>query len=125
MLERAHALINDKQVRITKLDYKEVLSELGENDFAYLDPPYKDSDVRAYESANIDHAELVDILKSAKFRWALSEYKHPIYLEAFGEPGWQQERTITYGRGADRPKRIATECLWSSAAFAIAIEEAA
>jgi len=112
MLERAHELINSKNVRITKFDYKDVLSELTADDFAYLDPPYQNSDVRAYESADVDHAELIDILLSARFRWALSEYRNPIYLAAFGEPGWSTEQTITYGRGAHRPKRVATECLW-------------
>lgn len=133
MLLRAHQMLMSKDVRITKLDYRNVLAELGPTDFAYLDPPYKDSDVRAYESADLNHAELIDILLNAKFKWAMSEYCNPIYLEAFGEPGWSQERKLTYGRpnsgvrpsGDALPKR--TECLWTAdeCAAAFAIEEAA
>jgi site-specific DNA-adenine methylase len=122
MLLRAHEMLLSKTVRITKLDYKDVLAELGEDDFAYLDPPYQNSNVRAYESADVDHAELIDILLSAKFRWAMSEYRNPIYLEAFGEPGWSQERTITYGKGTHRPKRVATECLWTKEQRLLGIE---
>jgi hypothetical protein len=112
MLLRAHQMLMCKDVEITKLDYKGVLSQLGDDDFAYIDPPYADCDVRAYEGNDINHAELIEILKSAKFQWALSEYKNPIYIDAFGEPTWQQDRTITMGRGTDRPKRVRTECLW-------------
>lgn len=93
---------------LTALDYKDVLQDLGEDDFCYIDPPYMDAEVgKAYQPGDLDHRELVDILVRAKYRWMLSEYDHPMYIEAFGEPILKQDTETRHGRA-----RI--ECVWTS-----------
>jgi hypothetical protein len=120
-LERAHQLLLSREVVITKLDYKEVLASLGESDFCYLDPPYLSAAAGAYSVNDLNHVEMVDLLLHAKFKWALSEYRHPLYLEAFGEPAWTKDCPNSYN------KKTGTECLWiaDECAAAFAIEEAA
>jgi site-specific DNA-adenine methylase len=73
----------DTRAVITNLDWKETVADLNANDFAYFDPPYATSKVHGYSSGDIDHTEMVAILKNANFRWMLSEYNEPLYLEAF------------------------------------------
>jgi hypothetical protein len=34
----------------------------------------------------LNHEEMVSMLKTAKFRWMLTEYRQPLYVEAFGDP---------------------------------------
>ena len=85
-----------------------MLKDLGEDDFCYIDPPYIDAEVgKAYQPGDLDHREMVEILVRAKFRWMLSEYDHPLYREAFGEPILQQETETRHGK----PRY---ECVWVS-----------
>jgi site-specific DNA-adenine methylase len=83
-----------------------------------FDPPYLDNcDVRAYTADMLDHREMVELLKAAKFRWLLSEYKHPLYLKAFGKPTLEIEKQkIIKSNSAGRGKvsHRAVECLWRS-----------
>lgn len=71
------------------MGYREVLQQCGPGDIVYIDGPYKNSDVKAYKQTDIDHAEMVDILLRANFRWVLSEYEdrggHGLY-RILGEP---------------------------------------
>jgi len=60
-----------------------------------------------------NHGEMVEVLTNARFRWMLSEYRQPIYLEAFGEPFWQREvqlRATNFHYDGGKKRR--TECLW-------------
>jgi site-specific DNA-adenine methylase len=103
-------LLVQRDARITDWDYKHVLQELGPDDFAFLDPPYRNAFVHPYRASDVDHEEMVQILMSAKFRWALSEYPDPLYMEAFGPPVWRQERSCAMSINRTTERRV--ECLW-------------
>lgn len=103
-------LLSRTGARFTNWDYKRVLQELGPDDFAFLDPPYRNASVHPYGPTDVNHEEMVDILLSAKFRWALCEYPDPLYIEAFGPPVWQQARSCAMSVNRSTERR--TECLW-------------
>jgi site-specific DNA-adenine methylase len=105
-------LLTQCDPKLTNWDYELVLQALGPNDFVYLDPPYKKASVRPYSAQDVDHDEMVKMLLTANFRWALSEYPHPLYTEAFGPPVWQQERSCAMSVNRRTDRRI--ECLWSN-----------
>jgi site-specific DNA-adenine methylase len=112
-LRRAHQILTDTQPTITNVDWEKVVSDLGEDDFAYLDPPYFDAKVHGYRPTDINYDEMVELLKNARFRWLLSEYCQPIYLQAFGKPFWQREvqlRATNFRHDGGKERR--TECLW-------------
>ncbi len=98
--------------RITQLHYRDVLPECGEGDVVYLDPPYIGCDVDVYSDKTIDPAEIVALLKRAKFKWILSEYEQPIYIKAFGEPIRIDVQKLLGPKGAANAR--ATECLWKN-----------
>lgn len=107
-IRMAQNILRATSPTLTALDYREVLQDLGEDDFVYLDPPYLDAEVgKAYQPGDLDHRELVDILAKASYRWMLSEYDHPMYREAFGEPILKQETETRHGK----PRY---ECVWVS-----------
>jgi site-specific DNA-adenine methylase len=103
-------VLTERRPILTDWDYKRVLQELGPHDFAYLDPPYRNANVRPYSATDLNHREMVDILACAKFGWALSEYPDPLYIEAFGRPIWQQEQSCAMSVNRRTDRRM--ECLW-------------
>lgn len=103
-------LLTQCRARFTSWDWRRVVEELGEDDFAFLDPPYRNASVHPYSATDVNHEEMVGILLSAKFRWALSEYPDPLYIEAFGAPIWQQERSCAMSVNRRTERRM--ECLW-------------
>jgi site-specific DNA-adenine methylase len=112
-LRCAHQIMLQTQPTITNLDWKLVVAELNDDDFAYLDPPYVAAKVHGYGPGDIDHIEMVSILKKARFRWLLSEYYQPIYVEAFGEPFWTKGMQLcatNFRHDGGKKKRV--ECLW-------------
>jgi site-specific DNA-adenine methylase len=112
-LRRANQILIQTQATITSLDWKLVVAELNDDDFAYLDPPYAAAKVHGYAPDDIDHKEMVEILKNARFRWLLSEYYQPIYVEAFGLPFWTKDMQLcstNFRHDGGKEKRI--ECLW-------------
>jgi len=112
-LRCAHQIMFQTQPTITNLDWKLVVAELNDDDFAYLDPPYAAAKVHGYGPGDIDHIEMVSILIKARFRWLLSEYYQPLYVEAFGEPIWRKEVQLcstNFRHDGGKEKRI--ECLW-------------
>jgi site-specific DNA-adenine methylase len=111
-LRRAHEILVETQPRITTLDWKLVTSELGEQDFAFFDPPYADCKVGGYKSNDINHEELVDELQRAPYRWLLSEYEHPAYAR-LGSPFWRKDvqlRSTNFRDDGGKGRRV--ECLW-------------
>jgi len=99
------------QPRITALDYREVLGQLGKGDFAYIDPPYYEADVPGYKNDTLNHREMIDLLLKAQYWWVLSEYDQPIYREAFGPPRATQ-RLVKGSSGTKEKRPVGTECLW-------------
>jgi hypothetical protein len=56
---------------------------------------------------------MVGILKAAKFKWVLSEYEQPLYVEAFGQPTRINVQRVM--DNADGKKRkAAVERLWKN-----------
>ncbi len=103
-------LMRDKSVKITALDWKALpLDRLTADDFVYLDPPYYDCDVRAYKPWPLEeHLKMVDMLRRARFKWMLSEYRQPFYVDAFGEPfHTKRVANLASANGSRR-----TECVW-------------
>jgi site-specific DNA-adenine methylase len=97
---------------IQQKDWKELdWSTLDENAFVYFDPPYLGCDVRAYSSACFDYGGLIRLLKSARFKWMLSEYDKPLYLRAFGKPFCTLSvQLICDGKG----EKQRNECVWKN-----------
>jgi site-specific DNA-adenine methylase len=114
-LRTAHELLAIHRPWITDWDYKKVLSQLGQDSFAFLDPPYLNANVTAYKPSDLDHREMVSLLLTAKYRWILCEYDNALYTEAFGQPFWRRDMQIcmTTRYKADKAvRRIGTECMW-------------
>ena len=78
--------------------------------FAAIDAPYIGASLDSYSASDLDHKRLIIWLKYAKFRWLLCEYRHSIYVKAFGEPFWTQEvHRFAHQNGGRR-----TECMWKN-----------
>jgi site-specific DNA-adenine methylase len=109
-LREAYRIMHAVHPRITGWDYERVLECLGPNDFAVIDAPYIGASVGPYSASDLDHKRLIIWLKYAKFPWLLCEYRHPIYVKAFGEPFWTQEvHRFAHQNGGRR-----TECMWKN-----------
>jgi site-specific DNA-adenine methylase len=111
-LRMSHSIVALTQPEITALDWKEVVADLGPNDFCYYDPPYADCKVGSYRADDINHEELVEELLKAPYRWMLSEYEHEVYAR-LGPPFWRKEvqlRTTNFRDDGGKGRRV--ECLW-------------
>lgn len=112
----ASEILRGTETEITRLDYREVLAQCGPGDVLYIDPPYMHGNVKAYDTKTIDYPGLVKTLTDAKFKWVLSEYEEPIYVDAFGEPAIR----IPVKRGKGKPgggskgTKDAVECFWTN-----------
>jgi D12 class N6 adenine-specific DNA methyltransferase len=115
-VRRAMELMRSRNVTITSLDYREVLVQLGPDDVAYIDPPYLNAKVQTYSERTIDYPALVKSLRNACFRWVLSEYEQPIYVEAFGEPAMRiKVKRVMTDASKEGRRKSAVECLWTNA----------
>lgn len=113
----AAKIMKDDRPRITDFDYLKVLAECGKSHFVFLDPPYWYADVRAYSAKTMEHEQMIDALKRAKFKWILSEYLHPTYVKVLGNPISTAETNLTVsGNLMGKEKRV--ECLYSNFATA-------
>ena len=111
-LRMAHAIVSFTQPAITAFDWKQVVADLGPNDFVYFDPPYKNCKVGSYKSDDINHEELVEHLLRAPYRWLLSEYQHPVHAR-LGQPFWRKDvqlRSTNFLDDGGQGRRV--ECLW-------------
>jgi len=116
-LRATHKLIHQKNPRITSLDWRDCLEaeQPGPDDFVFVDGPYIGCNVGAYSPESISPCELVEFLKSATFNWILTEYRQPIYLEAFGAPIFEKAvrlRTPYCANTGGQERRI--ECIWTN-----------
>jgi hypothetical protein len=59
---------------------------------------------------------MVEVLLKAKFKWFLSEYKQPIYIEAFGEPALSipVKRGMGKPGGGSKSSKDTVECFWTN-----------
>jgi len=87
---------------------------LGPDDFVYLDPPYLECDVRAYDNDTVNHRTMVEMLLQAKFKWVLSEYPHPLYLSTLGEPFWRKDVQLVVKDRKRHNEERRVECLWKN-----------
>jgi DNA adenine methylase len=73
-----------KSIKIEKADYKNTIQKYDSpNTFFYLDPPYFETLSEDYETGNIDHKELADILKNIKGKFLLSHNDIPYYRKLY------------------------------------------
>lgn len=116
-LRQASEIMRGAETEITRLDYREVLANCGKGDVVYCDPPYFNGNVKAYDTKGINFPELVEILKNAKFKWVLSEYEEPLYVDAFGEPVLRipVKRGMGKPGGGSKGSKETVECFWTNA----------
>lgn len=75
-----------KKINISKRDYKNaILKHDSPKTFFYLDPPYYQTDVSAYETGNIDHQELRKILGEVKGKFLMSHNDTPFIRELYAD----------------------------------------
>lgn len=115
-IRQCHQLLTTRNVRITSVDFVQMgLENLTDQDAVYLDPPYFEADVRAYKPGTVDFTYMINTLKTAKFRWVLSEFEQPMYLEAFGQPCIKKDVQLASTNKKTRDgneRRI--ECIWKN-----------
>ena len=110
-LKRCANIMRVTQPTITMLDWKNLgLEHLTSEDFVIFDPPYFGADVRAY-SNKFDHSGMVKLLKNAKFKWMLTEYRQDIYVAEFGEPKYKKFVQLACDGRCDKQR---TECVWTN-----------
>lgn len=78
-IDQARHLLAGKQAHVTNMNYRNVVSEVGEETFVYLDPPYVEAGNQLYQYSfdEYDHQQLRELLEHAKFPWVLSYNDHP------------------------------------------------
>lgn len=110
-LRRCCALLRERTVKITALDWAKLdWNGLTSDDFVFFDPPYIDGDVRSY-SSSLDFPALVRVLLQARFKWLLTEYSHPLYVNNLGKPFYSLPMQLACdGRG----NRQRVECVWKN-----------
>ena len=96
VISEADLLVTCKRLRkasITCKDFEEIIEDANKDDFLFLDPPYKPSEIEYTNSHYIwqkfrfeDHQRLAKTLKRAKKRgakWAMTTSAHPKILALF------------------------------------------
>jgi 16S rRNA G966 N2-methylase RsmD len=91
-LRACQKLLHATKATTTDCDWTDLdWASLTGDDFVFMDPPYIGAEVRSYKENDIDHEELVRLLKSAKFRWMLTEYPNELYYRELGQPFFVQD----------------------------------
>ena len=78
-----------EDVKITSLDYEELISAKGENVFLFLDPPYFSATNSALYGKNgnlhksFDHERFAETLKNCSHKWLLTYDDSPFIRELF------------------------------------------
>lgn len=107
-------LLRQSNVKITSFDWLNCLKaeKLGSEDFVIVDGPYLNCNVGTYSAESICPTELIDYLQKAPFNWVFTEYRQPLYIQAFGEPVYKEEVQL---RSCDVQKTRETriECIWT------------
>lgn len=96
-----------QNVKITNLNWETLpYSKYSNEDFIYFDPPYLNTDNRYYK--NIDHIQLLSIIKSLKAKWMINMVNHPLYIKHLGKPYQIKERQANLKRTGEK----FIECIW-------------
>ena len=112
MMRSSADILNRLDVKITALDWEALTFEC--TDVVYFDPPYKAADVRAYNAIGINYEKLARQLADAKFKWVLSEYPDPLYLNILGTPRYTRDVQLVVTNFAHWEQERRFECLWSN-----------
>ncbi len=115
-LRACHRLLHTTNAIITDCDWTELgWSSLTPDDFVFIDPPYLGGDVRSYKENDLDHEDLVRLLKAAKFRWMLTEYAHELYFRELGQPFFIKDMQLNAPNfRVTRGKERRLECVWKN-----------
>lgn len=111
--ESARALLSRPGVHVESRQWTTLpWSDLTEEDFVYLDPPYFGTKA---SYPNIDHSELAAILRGARFRWALSGYANTNYEAQIGfVERFERERNSEIKSSNTHRASPVTEVLWTN-----------
>jgi site-specific DNA-adenine methylase len=102
--------------KVTGLDWTAIdYSKFNANDFLYFDPPYFKS---RSTYGHINHAQLLGLLESAPFMWALSGYDSALYRGYLGEPAAIIDRVSVMRTFKLGTRNGAAEYLWLSKSLA-------
>ena len=66
-LRCAHQILTKTRALITSGDWTQAIVDLGDDDFAYFDPPYLGAKVHRYGQSDMNHPEMIDVLKKPVF----------------------------------------------------------
>jgi DNA adenine methylase len=92
-------LLYERLRRITILceDYRVLLTKYNKPNFlVYLDPPYIDNEYGSYSQEDIDHKELADILRNARFKWLMSHWEHERIRELYKGYNYYEVDYLTF-----------------------------
>lgn len=109
VIQRLHKLLSRfANLEILHRCVFDVLRDLDDSAFVYLDPPYYEKGEKLYKHGFVDmHGELARTLNNATFKWALSYDDHPEIRKLY-RGHYFKELRLTYSnavfRGAERPK---------------------
>lgn len=111
--ESARRLLARSGVQIESRSWTAVpWNSLTEDDFVYLDPPYFGTKA---SYPNIDHMALADVLRGARFRWALSGYADAMYEARLGYTSrFVRERNAEIKSSNARVASSVVEVLWTN-----------
>ena len=109
-VNRLHKLLRQfDDVRITSLDFSELVSDAPTDCFTYMDPPYyeKGPQLYRYSMDQEDHAVLAMLLRKCRSEWVLSYDDHPEVRRLYS---WAEIKPIEIryvmakAQGLTRPK---------------------
>lgn len=114
-LLRAKQLLAESEMRIQ--DANEVIEEFHDDPqaFLYLDPPYLNCTVGSYSDSMLNRHKMIDLLKTCKCRWLMSEYYCTDLVQAFGDPFTRIKGVpVNPNPKSKGPIRREEECLWAN-----------
>jgi DNA adenine methylase len=79
-----HHLFLKEKVEIINDDFEKAIDLAKENDFVFIDPPYrKRADYAVKNFEEFDHQRLYEKLKTAKFKWMIVHCDDEFYRESY------------------------------------------
>lgn len=111
-LIKTHDLMHSvKEIKITNLDYSELLGNDGEDVFIFLDPPY---DIKCNLYGNngnmhkgFNHEKFVEYIKKCKHKWMITYNDNDIiqqWFDGYNKHSWDLNYTMKSAERADEDK---------------------